>query len=294
MEKFEREKERELYNAKVDFFTQVAHEIRTPLTLIKSPLENILKENEFQPGVEEDLQIMSRNANRLLDLTNQLLDFRKTENNAFRLAFVECEIVALLKDIHARFIPLAKQRSIDFRMDIPLDSYVVSCDREALIKIVSNLFSNALNHAGGFIHVKLVTEEPAAWFSVVVANDGEIVPSEMREAIFKPFVQYNDKGKKQTSGTGIGLALARSLAELHEGTLMMDETLELNVFRLTLPVHHKETIRLHSECRLLWKMYMRLLSLLLRCMIFSRLIKKRTTSNLNCQTCRRNPTREKK
>lgn len=247
MEKFEREKERELYNAKVDFFTQVAHEIRTPLTLIKSPLENILKENEFQPGVEEDLQIMSRNANRLLDLTNQLLDFRKTENNAFRLAFVECEIVALLKDIHARFIPLAKQRCIDFRMDIPLDSYVVSCDREALIKIVSNLFSNALNHAGGFIHVKLVTEEPAGWFSVVVANDGEIVPSEMREAIFKPFVQYNDKGKKQTSGTGIGLALARSLAELHEGTLVMDETLELNVFRLTLPVHHKETIRLHSE-----------------------------------------------
>lgn len=83
MEKFEREKERELYTAKIDFFTNVAHEIRTPLTLIKSPLENVLVSPNVSADIRDDLEIMNLNTTRLLDLVNQLLDFRKTETRGF-------------------------------------------------------------------------------------------------------------------------------------------------------------------------------------------------------------------
>ena len=89
MEKFEREKERELYTAKIDFFTNVAHEIRTPLTLIKSPLENVLVSPNVSADIRDDLEIMNLNTTRLLDLVNQLLDFRKTETRGFQLNFVE-------------------------------------------------------------------------------------------------------------------------------------------------------------------------------------------------------------
>ena len=92
MEKFEREKERELYTAKIDFFTNVAHEIRTPLTLIKSPLENVLVSPNVSADIRDDLEIMNLNTTRLLDLVNQLLDFRKTETRGFQLNFVECNI----------------------------------------------------------------------------------------------------------------------------------------------------------------------------------------------------------
>ena len=87
MDKFEREKERELYTAKIDFFTNVAHEIRTPLTLIKSPLENVLASQSVSDDIRDDLETMELNTNRLLDLVNQLLDFRKTETQGFRLNF---------------------------------------------------------------------------------------------------------------------------------------------------------------------------------------------------------------
>ena len=87
MEKFEREKERELYTAKIDFFTNVAHEIRTPLTLIKSPLENVLVSPNVSADIRDDLEIMNLNTTRLLDLVNQLLDFRKTETRGFQLNF---------------------------------------------------------------------------------------------------------------------------------------------------------------------------------------------------------------
>ena len=90
LEKFEQEKEREIYNAKIDFFTNVAHEIRTPLTLIKGPLENIILKKHLDPETHEDLNIMQHNTERLLNLTNQLLDFRKVESQGYSLNFTKC------------------------------------------------------------------------------------------------------------------------------------------------------------------------------------------------------------
>lgn len=249
IEKLEREKEREVYRAKIDFFTNVAHEIRTPLTLIKGPLENILLKKEVDPETREDLNIMKQNTERLLSLTNQLLDFRRTESRDFRLNFTRCNITEILRETHLRFTSLAKQKGLEFSLHLPSEDFYAHVNHEAFTKIISNLLNNAVKYADTYVRLILETD-PAGGkkeFCIRTVNDGVIIPDEMKEEIFQPFVRFNEKDDgRVTTGTGIGLALSRSLAELHEGTLMMAEGEEANVFCLTLPILQDTTITLVS------------------------------------------------
>lgn len=248
-ERFEQEKEREIYAAKIDFFTNVAHEIRTPLSLIKSPLENIIKHREVENEVKEDLEIIDRNTNRLLDLTNQLLDFRKIESQSLALNYMHCNVSVVLNDLYFRFNLSARQRKLDFSLSLPETDFFAPLDREAVIKIVSNLFSNAIKNAHSYIQVHLLAEshEDPDFFDLLVENDGNIVPIAQREAIFKPFVQYLQKGEDIKTGTGLGLALARSLAELHGGSLSMDQDETCNRFILTLPTRQEHVLGLREK-----------------------------------------------
>ena len=240
IEKIERSKERELYVAKFDFFTNVAHEIRTPLSLIRGPLENIVAKTGDSPDRElhEELRTMQSNTDRLTTLINQLLDFRKAEQQGFRLHPVECDVREVVENICLRFVTMARQKHIDFAFELPAEKLQASADKEALTKIVSNLLSNALKYAQSYARLKMTVENDPARFRVTVVNDGPVVPEGMREKIFQPFVQYRD-GKHVIAGTGIGLTLARSLAELHGGTLIMDPSTEINRFVLTVPVVHR-------------------------------------------------------
>ena len=192
LEVLESEKEKEIYHAKIDFFTNIAHEIRTPLTLIKGPLENILKKEEINThSLKDNLSIMERNTMRLLDLTNQLLDFRKTEAQGFQLNFMICDISQLIKDTYIRFDPAAKQNDLTFKIGLPEQNFNAAVDKEALTKILSNLFNNAVKYAKSYIHVSLhaPTDEQNDFFSITVSNDGLPIPVEMKEKIFEPFVQ---------------------------------------------------------------------------------------------------------
>ena len=250
MEKFEQEKEREIYHAKIDFFTNVAHEIRTPLTLIKGPLENIILKKKVDAETREDLNVMKQNTERLLNLTNQLLDFRKTESQGFRLNFAKCNITEVLKETHLRFTSLAKQKGLEFTLQLPEADFYAHVNQEAFTKIISNLLNNAVKYSEHYIHVFLEVTEGGEnkVFCIRTVNDGVIIPREMREEIFQPFVRFNEKEDgKVTTGTGIGLALSRSLAELHQGSLMMLEGEEANVFCLSLPVEQDSVIKLTSE-----------------------------------------------
>lgn len=244
MEMFEQEKEREVYHAKIDFFTNVAHEIRTPLTLIKGPLENIILKKEVDSETKEDLYIMKQNTERLLNLTNQLLDFRKTETRGFRLNFTECDVVAVLRETYLRFTSLAKQKGLDFILELPQECFMADVNQEALTKIISNLLNNGVKYASTYLRISLETDEKV--FHIRTFNDGEMIPDTMKEEIFKPFVRL-DKEDEVTTGTGIGLALSRSLAELHQGSLMMEKGEEVNCFCLTLPVNQDSTITLSAE-----------------------------------------------
>lgn len=249
LEVLESEKEKEIYHAKIDFFTNIAHEIRTPLTLIKGPLENILKKEEINThSLKDNLSIMERNTMRLLDLTNQLLDFRKTEAQGFQLNFMICDISQLIKDTYIRFDPAAKQNDLTFKIELPEQNFNAAVDKEALTKILSNLFNNAVKYAKSYIHVSLhaPTDEQSDFFSITVSNDGLPIPPEMKEKIFEPFVQIKNVSNGQPkTGTGIGLPLARSLTELHRGKLYLKDSDDI-CFCIELPIKQEKTILLQK------------------------------------------------
>ncbi|RZK01420.1 MAG: hypothetical protein EOO46_20370, partial [Flavobacterium sp.] len=178
LELLEHEKEREIYHSKIEFFTHVAHEIRTPLTLIKGPMEKVMRNHHSDPSILTNLRIMQRNTDRLLDLTTQLLDFRKTETNGFSLNFVRTDIAALLRDNLLRFKSAAEQKHLQFTLKTP-ESLLVYVDAEAVNKIISNLLNNAIKYADVKIDISLPEPSPnETTFQVIVANDGPLIPYE--------------------------------------------------------------------------------------------------------------------
>lgn len=235
-------KDKEIFKAKIDFFTNVAHEIRTPLTLIKGPLEKIIKKSEDFPEIKNNLKIMERNTNRLVDLTNQLLDFRQTEIEGFRLSFVKVNISEMLQEMYYNFKSLAEQKNLDFTLKIPQTEIYASVDLDAFNKILSNLLSNAVKYAETKVKVSLWRyNEDDNLFTIEVKNDGYLIPSDMKEKIFEPFFRLKETQKQK--GTGIGLALSRSLVQLHKGSLDLKEPEEkMNIFSLTLPIQQEAEI----------------------------------------------------
>lgn len=240
-------KEKEIFEAKIEFFTNVAHEIKTPLTLIKAPLEKVIKKAEAIPEIKNNLSIMERNTNRLVDLTNQLLDFRQTEIKSFSLSFVRTNVSELLKDTYLNFKPLAEEKNLHFRLNLPKEAFYASIDLDAFSKILNNLFSNVVKYAEKKASVDLLPCKPTDHvFSIEFRNDGFLIPDAMSEKIFEPFFRL--KQNENQKGTGIGLALARSLAQLHKGTLQLGNTENhFNVFILTLPVHQEIEFTLSTE-----------------------------------------------
>lgn len=238
-ERLEIAKEKEIFQAKIDFFTNVAHEIRTPLTLIKAPLEKIMRKTDVGPEIRNNLSIMERNTNRLVDLTNQLLDFRQTEIKNFSLSFVRANISELLKDAFANFKPVAEEKDLYFRLHLPAETLYASIDLDAFNKIINNLFSNVIKYAKKKAIVTLLpVRTDDEQFSIEFTNDGYLIPEEMKEKIFEPFFRLKQTEKQK--GTGIGLALARSLTQLHKGILKLKEPENnCNVFVLSLPLHQE-------------------------------------------------------
>jgi signal transduction histidine kinase/ligand-binding sensor domain-containing protein/DNA-binding response OmpR family regulator len=244
---FENQKEKEIYNAKIEFFTTIAHEIRTPLTLIKGPLENILKKTIDKDDLNENLRVMEKNTNRLHALINQLLDFRKTESKGFRLSFIKININDLLEETCSRFKPSAMQKQLDFSFQVTPEPIWADVDKEALIKIVSNLFTNAIKYSASF--VKVVLNEAENHIFIRVENDGKKIPKELQEKIFEPFFQIKEESEDVQSGSGIGLALVKSLVELHYGKVYLEDSQQItdNVFVVVLPKTQKNVIDLKTE-----------------------------------------------
>lgn len=242
-EKFKQEKEHEIYEAKIDFFTNVAHEIRTPLTLIKGPLENIIQKKDLNIELQNELKIMDQNTERLLQLSNQLLDFRRIESKGYRLNFQRTDITVLLSSVYNRFSSLAHQRNLEFKLNISSNHIYADVNREAFTKIVSNLLNNALKYADSCVFVSLEVNKVNT-FLVKVTNDGLLIPIDKREEVFKPFVRINEQeNKKIATGTGIGLALSFSLAELHSGSLFIDkQSNEYNIFCFILPINQQSSV----------------------------------------------------
>jgi ligand-binding sensor domain-containing protein/signal transduction histidine kinase len=249
MEVFEHEKEKEVYQAKIEFFTHVSHEIRTPLTLIKGPMEKLIGQAHEVPAMEKNLKIMNRNTDRLLNLTNQLLDFRKTEINGFSLNFIKANISEMLREITLDFQTIAEQKNITINIEVPESALFAYVDTEALHKMVSSLVDNAVKYGRKKLIVTLNTEpENADYFQIRIMSDGKLIPPILFEKVFEPF--YRLKETEIRPGTGIGLSISRSLAELHQGSLIIERNhLDLNIFVITLPVHQLIEFNLNEK----WK-----------------------------------------
>jgi len=241
IELLERKKETELYDAKISFFTNVTHEIRTPLSLIKAPLDEVMKNIDETDGCYENLTIIQRNTNRLLKLVNELLDFRKTESKGLQLNFVHANITEIVRDTVKRFAPAVNVQNIIFKECYPTDGVIADVDVEVFTKIMSNIFNNALKHAATFINVLL--EEQDDTFTLRVTNDGDKIPKELAEQVFVPFFKL-DEG---SLGTGIGLSFARTLVETHHGTIFIDTEMYDVTFVIILPRKQKNVLVLLDE-----------------------------------------------
>jgi signal transduction histidine kinase len=199
-------------------------------------LEKVIKKAGDLPEIKDSLRIMEKNTGRLVDLTNQLLDFRQTEIKGFSLNFTEVNISEITEDIFSSFRPLAEQKNLSFTMSAPAKSLYAYIDTDAFNKILTNLLSNAVKYAKTKVELHLLPlYNGNNTFSIEVKNDGYLIPMEMKEKIFEPFFRLKETEKQK--GTGIGLALSLSLTELHKGALNLKEPEDnMNVFSVSIPL----------------------------------------------------------
>jgi signal transduction histidine kinase len=249
---FQFEKDREIYQAKIEFFTNIAHEIQTPLTLIRGPVERIMGRLDELPLFKKSILLIDKNTNRLLSLTSQLLDFRKTEIDQFGLNFVNLNIIQVLKQEISSFKPEAEKKKIRVEVKVPKAILTAFVDYEAFTKIISNLLSNAIKYGTSWVKVELLPVMGGDEnFVVLVSNDGGHIGPEYKDKIFEPFFRISKNADKP--GTGIGLPIARSLAELHSGTLkLLQSDQELTIFELSLPIHHSVEFNLSKWKKMGW------------------------------------------
>ena len=227
---YKRAREIELFNEKMAFFSNIVHEIKTPLTLIRTPLQNILASGECGGEVREDLMVINNNTEYLSQLVKELLDFVKIECHGYMLNCGNLDLIEKIGFLCFNFAETAKSNNLRLTFRHEEEQLSILADEPGLNKILNNLLHNALKYAESYIEVEARSEGGNAVVSI--RNDGPIIPKEHRSRIFEPFVQYGNDAK----GVGIGLSLARTLAELHGGSLVLDDGTECTDFILTLPL----------------------------------------------------------
>lgn len=210
---------------KTKFFTNVSHEFRTPLSLIISPLDRIIKHTNDEEQVKQ-LNLVKRNAKRLLNLVNQLLDFRKMEVEEIKLYPSIGDIVRFSRDISYSFLDIAEKKKIQFSFSSNIDSLEIYFDKDKIEKILFNLISNAYKytHDNGFVSVNLIYTEPAnpeadGTLAIEVKDTGIGIPADKQQKIFERFFQTDVPDSMVNQGTGIGLAITREFVKLHGGVV---------------------------------------------------------------------------
>ena len=243
-EKLEAERLQELDEAKSRFFANIAHEFRTPLTLILGPAEQII-ENNHDPRSSENAQLIRQNADKLLSLTNQLLDLSKLESGMIRLYPVRNDFVAFAKGCAYAFESLAEEKDIEIVFHSDSESILMDFDPEKASIIINNLVSNAIKFTGPFgkVHVTirdLSGEGPEPALEIKVSDTGIGIPEKQLPLIFERFYQVDDSMTRKTQGTGIGLALAKELVELHRGSISVSSVAgKGTTFTIYMPINHE-------------------------------------------------------
>ena len=217
-ERINSERAKEIDQAKIRFFVNVSHEFRTPLTLILSPVREMLERGvKEHKWVQQQLSLIERNAERMLHLVNQALDYRKTELGAMPLHVKQIEIVSFIKKSYELFTQLAEKKESEYTFHSSINEQNVFVDPNFLERILANLLSNAFKYSpkGGAVKLSLSLQEN--YTCIVVEDTGFGISNEKFDRIFDRFYQEDDN----TQGTGIGLSLVKNLVEKHHGKISL-------------------------------------------------------------------------
>lgn len=250
LEELEKQKEKELQEYKIEFFTQLAHELRTPLTVINSQTYRLLEDNRSQK-LKQPLLRIYRNTLRLQKLVNEIMQFRRLEKGKETLQPVPCRIDEILDEILSDLEILAAQRNVSLQVNYPKNMQVV-CDRDKLLRILSNLISNAIkyNQEGGMVTIAVNRLEPN-YIEISISDQGQGFSQEELTKLYEPFA-ITRSGSYKTShrfhSAGLGLAVTKGLIELMKGRLEISNLVEGGARAvLSLPILTEESSKILTE-----------------------------------------------
>ena len=223
--------------AKLRFFMNISHEVRTPMTLIITPLLSLMKQDN-DPQRRHVYVTIKRNAERILHLINQMMDLRKIDKGMMQMRMQDTDLINFVQDIHGLFKQQADAKQITLGYEHDTDELRVWIDRQNFDKVIVNILSNAFKFtpAGGHIDIRVTHDQQHA--SIVISDDGEQIPEDKLDRIFERFYQTPSHTNDRYTGTGIGLDLTRSLVELHHGTIKARNLEKGCEFIVSIPLGH--------------------------------------------------------
>lgn len=227
LEHHQHENDQKLNNERLRFYTNITHELRTPLTLILGPLEDLLADKTLSPRQANKISIIRDSANRLLNLINQILEFRKTETENRKLKVGYHNLALLVQEIGIKYKELNQNAEVNIHINVETQDTKIYYDHEIITIIIDNLMSNALKYTPkGDITLALASNEEngVKYTTISVEDTGHGISQESLNHIFERY--YQGQGKYQASGSGIGLALVKSLADLHQATIEVESEVE--------------------------------------------------------------------
>ncbi len=245
-EKLAREQEHELSELKTQFFTNISHEFRTPLSLVLMPLESLMDTNEAPGPLRERIFTAHKNANRMMRLVNELAEFTKLEGGNVKLNIQYGDLLQFIMDTSSAFNEMAVKRKISYSVDSSMQSLTGWFDNDKLERILFNVLSNAFKFTadGGKINLKINTNHSITadgslcrYLELVIIDNGIGISPDEIPRIFEKFYQAKSTSKISSQGTGIGLSLTKSLVELHHGTIKAESIPDqVTIFTISIPI----------------------------------------------------------
>lgn len=222
---------------KIRFFTSLAHDIRTPLSLIRSPLSLAIRRNDFSRDTLQALKTAAHNSDRLSHMINQLLDFEKAGMNKMELQLSRFHAEAVLNELCDNFLPFIKEKALIFTRDFRQRQTMLCADRDKFDKIVYNLLSNAIKYSGQGGQIVIRSDVQANTFLIEVSDTGLGIPKDQHRQIFEHYFRASNAVNSNEVGSGIGLMLTKKLVEIHKGSISFEsEAGQGSTFRVALPL----------------------------------------------------------
>ncbi len=236
----EKEHSEQILKVRQQFFTNISHEFRTPLSLIVPPIKQVLNNGKVDDNSKRLLQLAERNSKRLMSLVNQILDFSKLEKSTITLQKTSVDIIEICKSTYETFTDLATRNEIDYTIKFNTSSLIMEVDSPKIETILFNLLSNAFKFTpvNGKISLGVVVDEK--YLSITILDSGSGISKKEQKQIFERYYQSRNNTKL---GSGIGLAISKDYALLHKGSLSVSSTQEKgSLFTLRLPLGEKNSI----------------------------------------------------